>query len=438
MLNTISYSVHKKTNMKKYLKSCSIFFRLINESLLFAYASIIANKLRTFLSLLGITIGIFAIITMFTVIDALEKNISNSLSAIGQDVIYIDPFPWGPPEGETEYKWWKYLQRPINKYDEFIHISQTAQTVGATGFGVWFSREAKYKSNVASSSGIYGATHEFDQILQLDIEEGRYFSLAESQRGSSVALLGAMVASELFKDESPIDKDIKIGGRKLKVIGVLKKKGESMININNFDNIVVIPFQLARSMVDLRRSRPDFAVKAKPGVSVAAMADDLRMQLRAYRRLKPIQEDNFALNQLSIIEDLSKKIFGAVNMVGWVIGAFSLLVGGFGIANIMFVSVRERTNIIGIQKALGAKNYFILIQFLAEAVLLSIVGGMIGLFLIFLITLAINAATSFSMVLSLENIELGLLISSVIGIISGFIPAFMASRLDPVVAISSK
>jgi putative ABC transport system permease protein len=173
-------------------------------------------------------------------------------------------------------------------------------------------------------------------------------------------------------------------------------------------------------------------------VNIDEMQEDVRIQLRAFRRLSPVEEDNFAMNRLSLIKDMSEQIFGTINKGGWVIGAMSLLVGLFGIANIMFVSVRERTNIIGIQKALGAKSYFILTQFLSESTILSIVGGVMGILLIFLLTLLVNSTTSFTINLTLDNISLGIIISTVIGVLAGFIPALMASRLDPVVAINKR
>lgn len=423
--------------MRRYIKNIIIFARLIRESLLFALASVASNKLRTFLSLLGVTIGIFAIISMFTVIDALKKNISESFSAIGADVIYIDPFPWMPEDG-GEYRWWKYVQRPKNRYEEYQHIARNASTVGAAGFGVSFSRKASYRSRVAASTQCYGVTHDMEKIMDFDIERGRYFSLTESQNGVAAVILGAVVAEELFKDEDPVGQTVKLGGRSVNVIGTLRKEGESMIQINNFDNIIIVPYNFAKSMVNVRRAWPDLAVKARAGIGIDEMQEDVRMHLRAYRRLKPLEEDNFALNRLSIVESMSEQIFSTINLGGWIIGALSLLVGLFGIANIMFVSVRERTGMIGIQKALGAKNYFILTQFLFESTLLSVIGGLMGIALIFLGTLIVNAATSFQMSMSAENLLLGVSISAVIGVLAGFLPALMASRLDPVVAINKR
>jgi putative ABC transport system permease protein len=391
--------------------------------------------MRTFLSLLGVTIGIFAIISMFTVIDSLQRNISDSFLELGTDIIYIQKFPWS---NDPNYPWWKYRQRPDFKYEEYAYLAQNARTILAVVFTSYFSREVKYKSKIASNSYLFAITHDYDKIMPPKIAEGRYFSPTESQSGKNVTIIGATVAKELFGEESPIGKDIKAGGHTLRVIGVLEYEGDNMVSINDLDGDIMVPFQFAKSIVNIRNTWPDIMIKAKQGVSIDEMGDEARRLLRAYRRLKPIQEDNFALNEMSIITQVADQIFGTINAVGWIIGLFSIIVGGFGIANIMFVSVKERTHIIGIQKALGAKNYFILTQFLFESAFLAVMGGILGLLLIWGGTALISSQSSFAITLTLGNVLLGLSISAIVGIVSGIIPAVIASRLDPVVAINSK
>lgn len=421
--------------MIKFIRNIIIFVRLIRESLSFAISSIVANKMRTFLSLLGVTIGIFAIISMFTVIDSLENNISNSLSEIGDDIVYIQRYPWS---NDRNYPWWKYRQRPTSTHEEFLYIQQNASTISAIAIEGYFSREVKYKSKVASNTYILAATHDLDKLWLPKVAEGRYFSVNESQSGKNVTLLGATVAKELFGDESPIGKFIKAGGYKLRVVGVLEEEGDNILNLVDVDGDIIIPFYFAKTMVNIRNLWPDIMVKAKPNVTIDEVKDEMRRLLRAYRRLKPTQEDNFALNEMNLLAEIGKQIFGVINAVGWVIGLFSIVVGGFGIANIMFVSVKERTNIIGIQKALGAKNYFILTQFLFEAAFLALMGGIIGLLLIWIGALIVSSFSSFTISLTIGNIMLGLSISAIIGILSGFIPALVAAMLNPVVAINSK
>ena len=200
-----------------------------------------------------------------------------------------------------------------------------------------------------------------------------------------------------------------------------------------------MPINYARTLVDIHDENlnPQIMVRAKPGLTNDDLISELTGLMRSIHKLKPRNEDDFALNQTSLISTQFDSLFGVIGIVGWVIGGFSILVGGFGIANIMFVSVKERTNIIGIQKSLGAKNYFILSQFLFEAVFLSLIGGVIGLLIVYLITLVAGDSIGMEIVLSKSNVILGFTISILIGVVSGFVPAYGASQLDPVEAIRS-
>jgi len=201
----------------------------------------------------------------------------------------------------------------------------------------------------------------------------------------------------------------------------------------------LVPLNYARSLIDIRSEnlQPEIRVRAKPGVSNEELISELTGLMRSIRKTKPRAESDFALNQTSLISNQFDELFDIVGVAGWIIGGFSILVGGFGIANIMFVSVKERTNIIGIQKSLGAKNYFILLQFLFESVFLSVLGGVIGLLIVFIITLLAGDSFGMDIVLSRSNIILGITISILIGVVSGFVPAYGASQLDPVEAIRS-
>ncbi|HOK60769.1 MAG: ABC transporter permease, partial [Tenuifilum sp.] len=405
------------------------------ESMQFAYQSVKANKLRTFLSLFGITIGIFAIISVFTMIDSLEKNVRDSLQALGKKVVYVQKWPWG---GNEEYPWWKYLNRPEPTLSDLEEIRRKSLLTDAACFNVAYNKQLKYNGNNIPDATIYGISTDFDKIRTFDLSEGRFFNQFEINSGRPYAIIGSDIAKDLFQGANPLDKTIKIGGQKVTVIGVFAKEGKSAIGENSLDNMVIIPLNLARTMVDLRNSGPWIMVKAKDDTSVEDLIDELRGILRAHHRLKPLDEDDFALNQIDLLKDSLDSIFASINFAGGFIAFFSIIVGGFGIANIMFVSVKERTSQIGVQKALGAKRYFILIQFLYEAVLLAVAGGVIGLLLIFIGTLAVTHGLDFNVSLTLSNIIRGLLISAVIGIVSGFVPAWVASRLSPVEAINTK
>ncbi len=413
-----------------------IFFKLIIESFLMALHSVRVNKIRTVLTLLGITIGIFAIISVFTVLDSMEMYIRENISQLGDNVIYIQKFPWTFEKG---YKWWEYLKRPVPKYSEFEEILKKAQTVDVAAFSISSKALLKHNKNSYDNGFVWANTHDFQQLKSFEIENGRYFSVFESTSGRNLALIGNKLSEELFKNENPLDQFISINGHKAKVIGVIKKEGKSLIGGSSLDEAVLIPMNFARKIYDVRSDKlnPFIMVKAKKGIPIDQMKDELRNILRKKRTLKPIQDDNFALNQASMIITNIEQIFIVINIAGWLIGGFSIIVGGFGIANIMFVTVRERTNQIGIQKSLGAKKFFILIEFLFEAIMLTLAGGMIGLFFVFSGSLFSTYVLGFHIALTLGNILLGIIISIIIGIVSGVIPAWAASRLNPVEAINT-
>ncbi|HSA04855.1 MAG TPA: ABC transporter permease, partial [Tenuifilaceae bacterium] len=374
-------------------------------------------------------------ISVFTMVDSLEKNVRDSLQSLGKNVVYVQKWPWG---GNEEYPWWKYLNRPEPTFDDMEEIRRRSNLAEAACFNVGFRKQIKYQSNDIPDGTIYGVSTDYDNIRSFELAEGRFFSPFEINAGRNLTVIGHKIAKDLFEGADPIGKTIQMGGKKLTVIGVFEKEGKSAIGETSNDDLVIIPLEIAKSMVDFRRNGPWIMVKAKPNVDVADLMDELRGILRSHHRLKPLDEDNFALNQISLMKDSLDAIFGSINFAGGFIAFFSIIVGGFGIANIMFVSVKERTSQIGIQKALGAKRYFILIQFLYESVLLATLGGAIGLLLIFVGTILINNFTDFSIYLTLSNIVRGILISAVIGIASGFVPAWIASRLSPVEAINTK
>ncbi|MBL4710411.1 MAG: ABC transporter permease [Flavobacteriales bacterium] len=410
-----------------------LYLRLLKESLLFAIDSLVVNKLRTTLSLLGITIGIFSMVSVFTMVDSLENNIRSSISSLGNNVIYVSKMPW---DFDPNQPWWDYIRRPHPNLNEFKRLSKKTQNASAVAMVLGGNVTIKYKNNSMSNIEGNGVTNEYNQIWDLLIEKGRYITELESNNGRPVGVIGADIAKNLFGNDNPIGKKIKIKGRKLEVIGVLEKQGESMMGNSN-DRKIFMPLQFSRNFFNMR-SRSSGAVimvKSKEGVPLEALTDELTGLMRSLRKLKPKVKNNFALNELSMISQGFDQIFGVINIAGFVIGIFSILVGGFSIANIMFVSVKERTSMIGIQKSLGAKNFFILFQFLFESIFLCLIGGAVGLFLIFIMTLIMTHAADFPVSLGINNIMLGLGLSASIGIISGIIPSFRASRLDPVEAI---
>ncbi len=308
------------------------------------------------------------------------------MSSLGSDVIYLEKWPWAPPEGETEYPWWKYMNRPLPTYDEFEYIREKSKSTKDACFFTAVGRRIEYGNNNIDRADIFGVSEGFQDIRSFEMDRGRYFNALESKAGRNVVVIGSKIAKDLFEGADPLGKTIELMGRKVQVIGILKKEGKGTFDIFILDEVAILPLQYFKGFVDIRRewANPQIWVKAKRNVGVEELSFEIKQILRAYRRLKPLEEDNFALNQTSIIDNQLDQFFKVLKVAGFFIGVFSIIVGGFGIANIMFVSVKERTHIIGIQKALGAKKYFILLQFLFESVMLSLAGGIVGLLIIFL------------------------------------------------------
>ena len=411
-----------------------IYLRVLRESFNFAINALTTNKLRTFLSLLGVTIGIFSIIAVLAAVDSLKNEINDSISSLDNSTIIIMRFNFGP----SDVPRWKSEQFPDVSYEEYQYIKRNVPNTKAVSFTLNVPRTAiKYEENSISNVDVGAITHEYYDIESLQIAEGRFFNEAESNSGTPVIVLGDEIAKTLFSSSSPLGKKIRLYGRKFTVIGVLKKEGSGLFGESK-DTTVLLPVNMARKIFgDNNKSTfPQIIVKPEKGIDNEGYIADLTQKIRMARGLKPDDINDFFINQLKGFKDVIDDITGTMNGIGWVISGFSLLVGGFGIANIMFVSVKERTNLIGIQKSLGAKNKFILFQFLFEAVILSLIGGLIGLILVFIVSVVASSFSGdFNFVLSPWNMFLGTAISAIIGLISGIVPAISASKLDPVEAI---
>lgn len=410
-----------------------VFARIVKESTMFAFTAALANRMRTVLTLLGITIGIFSIILVFSVLDGLERQVRNSIRALGDNVVYVQKWPW---VFEGDFPWWRYVNRPVPHMRELPVILQRAQTVEAAAFMASTSQNIEYGANSIQNASLVGVSDLYQRVRTVDIAQGRYLSSAEFQRGVSAVVIGYDIAQALFGDNDPIGRNVRFFGREATVVGVFEREGTGMFG-ESHDNWILTPLLYLNRFVDVNSEglNPQIMVEAREGVDNEEMISELTGIMRAVRRLHPAEEDNFALNQSSLLTQQTDNLFSVISMAGWIIGGFSILVGGFGIANIMFVSVRERTSIIGIQKALGAKRFFILVQFLFESVLLSLMGGVVGLLLALGATAALSHFAAMDFNLTLGNVLLGINVSAIIGVVSGFVPAWSASRLDPVEAI---
>jgi putative ABC transport system permease protein len=411
-----------------------MFLRLLKEGFIFAINSIMVNKLRTFLSLFGITIGIFSIISVFTVLDWMEKSIKDSIASLGDNVIHISKWPWG---FETNLNWWDMIKWPVVSESDYKAILNRSSKTEYACFYVNQAKQLKYKKNILSDGEVVAATSEFENLRSFEITDGRYFSPEESAGGKNVAIIGATIAEKLFEKTDPLGKIISISGKKTVVVGVFKKEGKGGISDNGMDEVTLVPYNYGKTFINMKYNflNTDLMISPRKDVPIQELSDEATMILRASRRLQPDAINNFYLNRTSLISESFEGVFAGINIGGWIIGGFAILVGGFGIANIMFVSVRERTNIIGIQKALGAKRFFILQQFLVESVLLSLIGGIVGVLLIFSGTLVINYLYDLNIYLTSGNIILAMCISGIIGIVAGYAPASSAANMNPVEAI---
>ncbi|CAD0001463.1 ABC transporter permease [Flavobacterium salmonis] len=409
-----------------------LYLRLLKESLSFAINALRNNKLRTLLSLLGVTIGIFSIIAVLAAVDSLDRKISKDLSSLDKNTIYLMKYNFGP----SEIPQWKREQFPNVKYDEYIALKNSLNNTDQVGYQLFVNRESlKYDSKTVADVNMIPSSFEMVDIDGLSFEKGRFYNESESNSGTPVIVLGYDIANGLFGESDPIGKSIRLYGQRFTVIGVMTKQGAGFFGDSN-DTSVYFPANFLRRMYgDSDAMTPVIVLKPVKGIDMDAYKAEVAQKLRAIRGMKAGEMDNFFINVLSGFTDFIDGILGQMNVVGWIISGFSLLVGGFGIANIMFVSVKERTNLIGIQKSLGAKNRFILFQFLFEAIILSVIGGIIGLLMVWGIALILTKALDFEFVLSFGNIILGTTLAALIGLISGILPAISAANLDPVEAI---
>ena len=411
-----------------------VYLRLLKESFSFALNALRNNKLRTFLSLLGVTVGIFSIIAVLAAVDSLDKTITSQLSSLDSNTMYLASFSFGP----TDVPRWKRETFDEISYNEFKTLQSSIGDAEHIGLQKFVKREnIRYESEQVNSVNTVVVSHEFSDIQVLQFEKGRFYNESESNSGKAVVVIGSEIAKALFGDFEPLGKKVRLYGQKFTVIGVVKKEGSGLFGDSNDESIFLPANYIRNRYGDNNASIKNIVIiKPKEDDDIDGLKAEIIQVLRNKRGIKPDEINSFFITIVAGLQNLIDGIISSLNVIGWVISGFSLLVGGFGIANIMFVSVKERTNLIGIQKSLGAKNKFILFQFLFEAVILAVVGGLVGLFLVWIGTIIGSSLTEdFEFVLSPQNMALGFFISSVIGLISGVIPALRASRLDPVEAI---
>jgi putative ABC transport system permease protein len=396
------------------------------------------NKLRTFLSLFGITIGIFCIIGVLATVDSLERKVQDDIKSFGNNTIYIDKWNYGGGDG-GQYPWWKYIKRPQMKFEEMRFIKSKSHLAANEAMFVSNNVNLSYKDNILSNVNMYGISEEFNIIQTIDIDHGRYLNETEFLRGNNTCIIGHEVADQLFPDiEKAVGQQVSYNGKRVTIVGVIKKQGQSFVGGFDYDQSMIVSYRYFASVYDPDNSNPFIMVQGKPNIPSSALQDELTGIMRQARRLSPTEEDNFSCNDVAQFSEQVKGFFGQVSAGGWAIAGLSLIVGAFGVANIMFVTVRERTSQIGLKKALGAKKRTILTEFLIESAFLCIIGGLFGLGLVWILSLVLSSILPFAIFIAPNIIILALSICIILGVISGIIPASIAAKMDPVVAIRTK
>ena len=412
--------------------------QIVSSSLKMALMELWKNKLRTFLSLFGITIGIFCIIGVMATLGSLEHNIQSEIKSFGTNTIYLDKWDYSSG-GDGQYPWWKFIKRPSPKFEQIEQIMQRTPSAKYAAFKINRQADVEYEDNALKNVLLYGFTDDFSNIQPVEIMYGRYMSPSEFQQGTNAAVIGNEVAEQLFvRPERAVGRMITTKGKKIIIVGVIKKQGNQMLGGWQLDDAVVMPYRYARTIMDERNAEPLILVQGLDNLPIAVLKDDLKGAMRAINKLSPAQEDNFSLNDVNEWSKAFEAAFSGINMGGMLIGGISLIVGLFGVANIMFVSVKERTSQIGLKKAIGAKSHIILIEFLLEAAFLCLIGGFIGLALVLGLTKILSGAFNFPIYISTSNLVTAISICFVVGVLAGIIPAIIAARLNPVVAIRSK
>ena len=439
-------------SQKGLIRKARVVLIQLKEGMTFTWNELKNNKFRTFLSLLGVSIGIFTIVAIFTAIDALRSNVRKGFESLSNNMVQVSKWPMMPEDEDgnsiidqnggaamMEYRWWDYMKRPDITINEYKFLKANSKLAEEFMFSYSGSQSTvKYGRNSADKVNILCSTYGLDKILKIPVDKGRMITKSEFDGGSLVAVIGYDIATSLFGGEDPIGKTIKIRGYSVTVVGVTQRQGDNMMNMVETDKTIFITYTAGKSIFNLRDPDGELDAIPKEGITSQQLSAELTQLMRIARRIRPGQKNDFSINQMTTLESMLDNILGVIRTVGWIIAAFSLLIGGFGIANIMFVSVKERTKIIGIQKALGAKRYFIMTQFLTEAVILAVAGALTGILLIALILWIAPIPAEYDVHLTFGNILSGVAIAAIIGILSGILPAWSAAKLNPVDAINSK
>jgi putative ABC transport system permease protein len=409
---------------------------ILGSSLNLTWQEFKSHKIRTLLSLSGVAFGIFCIISVLATVNSLEYAVQKDIKALGTNTVYIDKWDY---KGGPDYPWWRYIKRPSPSFEEMKLLKQKVPAAANVAFNINTNSYVGYEDDVINSVNYYGISEDFINIQPVEIEIGRYLQPADYDYDANVIVMGHVIAETLFgKAEKAIGKNVVLkAGKRALVVGLIKKQGKSIIGGWEYDNSILMPVGFMKQIVREMNSNPVIMVQGKESIPMAQLLDELSGAMRSIRKLKPTEEENFSLNDIDTFSQFASEIFGGINKGGWAIATLSLVVGMFGVANIMFVTVRERTPQIGLKKAIGAKRSMILTEFLLESAFLCIMGGLLGLIVVFLLTLASTAIFGFTVFIAPKILLLAISICIIVGVMAGIIPASIAARMDPVVAIRS-
>lgn len=412
---------------------------ILGSSLSLTWQEFRSHKVRTLLSLSGVAFGIFCIISVLAAVDSLEYAVQKDIKALGSNTVYIDK--WEYADGGNDYPWWRYVKRPSPKIEEMRMLKEKVQAASNVAMNTNISGTTiEIGDNTVTGVNYYGITEDFSNIQNIEIEQGRYLNQSDFDFSANSLVIGYLAAENLFgKPEKAVGQIITLkGGKKGLIVGLIKKQGQSIIGGWEFDNSLLMAYGFMRTMVREQNANPVILVQGKENIPMAQLRDELTGAMRSIRKLKPTQDDDFSLNDIDAFSEFASGIFDGINKGGWAIAALSLIVGMFGVANIMFVTVRERTSQIGLKKAIGAKSHVILTEFLLESAFLCIMGGLLGLLGVFIITLISSAVFGFTIFISPTILIMAVSICVIVGVLAGIIPASIAAKMDPVVAIRSK
>ncbi|MCX6557728.1 MAG: ABC transporter permease [Candidatus Aminicenantes bacterium] len=398
------------------------------EGLLISLAAIRANKARSLLTMLGIVIGICSVALMATAINGIDKAFVNGISSLGADNLYIDKYAWFSNED-----FFLMRNRKNVSLDQFERFQKLAKLPLAMAPTILTVHKVLFGNNYVEGTLMTGTTDGYVRTTNFNFARGRFFTGLESSGARNVAVLGSEVAAHLFERQDPLAQEVKVDGIPFRVVGVLEKQGSNLLGNFNPDNQVYMPIGTVFKYFRRDRDTVTIVVRARSTAMIAATKEEAYGVMRRVRGLMYDEKDDFSINQQEGLTDNYNRVVGVIKIVGLFITGLSLLVGAIGIMNIMFVSVKERTREIGIRKAIGAKRRTIMGQFLTEAALICLIGGLVGLLLAIALSMVINKFLPTSV--QLNTVLLAISISLITGIISGLAPAWTAAKMDPVEAL---